>query len=290
LNREKLFFLIKEKIPFFALSIIVSIITMYAQRAGDAINNLKEAPLLLRLANSQLAYIEYIFKTVYPVNLSVFYPMYLVPVWQAVSAFIFLLIISVMVVLKRRKYPYLSVGWFWFIITLIPVIGIVKVGAQSMADRYSYIPMIGLLIIVAWGAADILKNVEYRKWILSLLACITLVSLAVLSWIQLGYWQGSVPLLRRAIEMAPYDGMLHYDMGTAYLEQNDLGLAVKELRLSIAFNPYFADAHYDLSYIYMQLGDFNDGVEEARIASVLDPKNQHLKNYLLSCIELRKRY
>ncbi|MCL2760425.1 MAG: tetratricopeptide repeat protein [Desulfuromonadales bacterium] len=289
LNSEKISFLIKEKIPFFALSIIVSIITLYAQRAGDAINNLKEASFLLRFANSQLAYVQYIFKTVYPINLSVFYPMYLVPTWQAVLSFLLLFIVTVMVILKRKKYPYLLVGWFWFIITLIPVIGIVKVGAQSMADRYSYIPMVGLLIIVAWGAADILKNIKYRKWILSVLACIVIISLAVLSWIQLGYWRDSVSLLRHAIKIAPYNGMLHYDMGTAYLlEQNDLGQAAKELRLSIAFNPYFADAHYNLARIYMQLGDFDDGIEEARIASVLDPKNQRLRNYLFSCIELRK--
>jgi tetratricopeptide (TPR) repeat protein len=211
-----------------------------------------------------------------------------VPAWQAVLSFVFLLIITVIVILKRRKYPYLLVGWFWFIITLIPVIGIVKVGAQSMADRYSYIPMIGLLIIAAWGAADILKNIKYKKVILSVLIAIAIVFLTVLSYIQLGYWQGSIPIFRHAVEIASNDYMLHYDMGTAFLEQGDMDQAIKELKLSIGLNPYYFSAHYNLARTYIQLRYFDEGIEEAKMALALDPNNPVLKNYLQSCIELKK--
>ena len=158
LQRSTLYIFL-EKGPFFILSLISSVITYLAQQSGEAVQSLISFPLTLRAENAFVAYFTYIFKTIWPANLAVYYPLPAAwPLWHISLAIILIISITAMVIFLSKRYPYLFTGWFWFVGTLVPVIGIVQVGNQAMADRYTYIPLTGLFIIAAWGAADIVNK------------------------------------------------------------------------------------------------------------------------------------
>lgn len=186
----KIAILIKEKTPFILCSLCSGLVTIYAQYNAGAVRKLWEFPFRLRFENALVAYVKYICKTFWPIDLANFYPFpFYIPTWQIVSSVIALLLLSVIAIRTTRHHPYFTVGWFWFLITLIPVIGLIQVGVQSMADRYSYIPIVGLFIIVAWGVPDLLKGGRFRQVILASLAGVVLSLSVVLTWFQVGYWR-----------------------------------------------------------------------------------------------------
>jgi hypothetical protein len=182
--------LIKEKIPFFVCSLCSGLVTIYAQHNSGAVRAPWEFSYRLRFENALIAYVKYIGKTFWPSDLANFYPFpFYIPSWQIVSSLAILLLLSATAIRTACHHSYFTVGWFWFLITLIPVIGIIQVGGQSMADRYSYIPVIGLFIIVAWGVPDLMKGMRFRQAILASLAGVVLSLSILLTWHQLGYWQ-----------------------------------------------------------------------------------------------------
>ena len=144
-----------------------SIVTYIAQQKGGAVQSIEAFPLGVRIGNAFVSYIAYIGKMIWPSNLAVFYPHPgLLPLWQVLGAVLLLVAVTFMVIWRAKRFPYLATGWLWYVGTLVPVIGIVQVGAQAMADRYTYIPLIGLFIMVAWGVPELLKKWNYRKEIL----------------------------------------------------------------------------------------------------------------------------
>ena len=170
----------KEKIPFFLLSALSGAVTIYAQQS--AMSSLHQIPFAVRIGNAVVAYASYVGKMIWPQNLAVIYPhpVVLEP-WPVLSAALLLLAITIPILWKGRRFPYLPVGWFWYLGTLVPVIGLVQVGYQSMADRYTYIPLIGLFIMVSWGFPEVLKNVRYRKSILAASSTLVILSLMLVS-------------------------------------------------------------------------------------------------------------
>ena len=152
-SKVQFYDLVREKIPFFIFSAVSSVVTFFVQKNTGAMVGIQEFPLASRITNAVMSYVGYIGKMIWPVNLAVFYPYpeNMPPAWRIFAAAVLLLIITIAVIRLGGKYKYLPVGWFWYLGTLVPVIGIVQVGLQSMADRYTYVPLIGLFIIVAWG-------------------------------------------------------------------------------------------------------------------------------------------
>lgn len=270
---------IKEKLPFFACSLCTGIIAIYTQKAAGAMSDLAATPILHRIENALIAYVMYMFKTVWPVNLAIYYPLPVhIAFWKAAVALVLLLLVSAVVVLNRRKYPFLVTGWLWFVISLVPVIGIIQVGAQAMADCYTYIPAIGLFIIIAWGMPLLLRNFSLRKESLVLLYSISTVAVIVLTWQQLGYWNDSVILYRHALATKSDNYFVHYSLGEALQKKSDFDGAALEFQEAIRINPQFKKPHNGLGLIHAGRGDFDSAIKEYQLALQIDP------NYKPACL------
>ena len=248
--------LIWEKIPFFVLSVVSSIITFVVQKSTGAVTAIEMLSPTVRVANAIVSYVKYITKMVWPTNLAVLYPYPVgkLPFWQVISAALLLLIITICVICFARKYRYLSVGWFWYLMTLLPVIGLVQVGSQAMADRYTYVPLTGLFIIIAWGADDLLTGWKYRRIILSLSSVVIISALSVCTWLQTDYWRNSKNLLERAIKVTMGNYIAYNNLGAALIVQDKFDEAINPLRNAVELRPDFADAFKNLGIAYGKLG------------------------------------
>ena len=273
--------LIKEKIPFFALSLLSGVITIYAQHEGGAMSDLDTMSPQLRLGNALTAYVRYIVKTLWPRDLAVFYPFpTIIPLWQVVGALLALLLVSAAVILAGRRRPYLVLGWFWFLVTLVPVIGLLQVGAQSMADRYSYLPAIGLFIMAAWGVPDLLRGVRQAKAVLALLAFLVLAASAALSFQQLAYWRDSGTLFRHALQVTTGNSVIHLNLGTTLAAEGDMDAAIGQFQQALAINPNYFDALNNLGLAHSSKGDLDAAIMEYQQALLIKPEYPGAHNNL----------
>jgi len=271
--------LVKEKIPFLACSLLSGIVTIYAQTG--AMSDLKFVPVPLRIENALIAYVTYIGKTLWPKDLAMLYPYSQeLPLWQAIGSLLVLLLVSVATIRAGRKYPYLAVGWFWFLITLVPVIGLIQVGSQSMADRYTYIPLIGLFIMAAWGARDLAKNLPHREVILALLAAAVIITSAVVTWQQVGYWRDSITLYRHTLQVTSDNYTIHYNMGLTLERLKDMDGAIREYQEAVRINPGYKLAHGSLGTVLASKGELDAAIGEYQAALQIDPDYQDVHNNL----------
>src|SRR6185369_4465839 len=273
--------LVKEKIPFFACALLSSVATIIAQHSGGAVKSFDEIPFAIRIQNALISYVRYIGKTLWPHDLAILYPIpHSFHLWQVFSSLLVLIIISAATVLSRHRRPYLAVGWFWFIVTLVPVIGLIQVGIQSMADRYTYIPLTGLFIMAAWGVPDLVRDLQYRKGILAFLAGAVIIAAASLSWRQLGYWQNSISLYRHTLQVTTGNHLIHYNLGTALANRGDLDAAIPEFREALRFNPNDSITHNNLGLALANKGDVDAAINEYREALRLTPNFSDSHNNL----------
>ena len=264
--------LLKEKIPFFVCSLFSATITIYAQHKGGAIRNFVEMPFWLRTENAVVAYVKYLAKTLWPLDLAVLYPFpSSIPLWQVFCSLLILLLVSVATVRAGRRHPYLVVGWAWFLVTLLPVIGLFQVGNQSMADRYSYIPIIGLFIMAAWGVPVLTKELKYSRSILALLACAVMIASAALTWQQLRFWQDHVSLFRHTLQVTSGNFMAHDSLGVVLAKKGDQDAAIREYRDALAINPNYALAHFNLGIALAKVGNLDEAIREYREAIRINP-------------------
>ena len=264
--------LLKEKIPFFACSLISAVITVFAQHAGKAINNVS---FELGAENAIVAYARYLAKAFWPHDLAIFYPLPAsIPLWQAAGSLLVLLLVSAAALRTRRRYPFIALGWFWYLVTLVPVIGIIPVGGQSSADRYTYIPLIGIFIIIAWGAPILVRNLPYRKCMLSLLAGAVLTASAAVTWQQLAFWRDSVSLFGHAIQVTPPNHTIHAMMGNALVTHGQLAAATKEYEKSLRIKPDYARAQINLGIVHNLLG--NDFAAKGNLEAAISQYRQAL--------------
>jgi tetratricopeptide (TPR) repeat protein len=259
--------LLSEKIPLFALSAAAAGATYLVQQAGGAVRSRDAFPLVLRLENALVSYIVYIAKMFWPARLAVFYPYPAeVPAWQAAAAALAIAAVSMLVLRSVRKRPYLAVGWLWYLVTLAPVIGLVQVGAQARADRYTYIPMIGLTIMLAWGAADLLGRVPRAKPAVAVLAAAVCAGCAAITWLQAGYWRDSRTLFQHAVDVTNGNYLAHHNLGVALAESPaDLNQAIAHFQAVLQIKPDYARAHTDLGSALAKLpGRLPDAMAEFR--------------------------
>lgn len=267
--------LVKEKIPFFACSLLSAAVTIYAQHEGGAMRSLIATPFRIRVENAISAYVKYITKTLWPQDLAVFYPYpSSVPLWQVICSLLVLVFISATTISVRRRHPSLVVGWFWFIVTLVPVIGLIQVGDQAMADRYSYIPLTGLFIMAAWGFPIFTKVLpQYLHGIVALTACLVITVSTVLTCQQLGYWQDNVSLFRHAAHVTPGNYLAHFNLGSIYTQKNDLDDAIKEYRKALETRPYDIKAHTNLGSVLAKKRAFDAAIREYQEVLMIDPND-----------------
>ncbi len=255
-----------EKIPFFAASATAAAITYLVQRGAGAV---KPLPLTLRLENALISYLVYIGKTVWPTRLAVFYPYpQEISAWQAALAGLALVAISAAVVRYFRAYPYLTVGWFWYAGTLLPVIGLVQIGAQARADRYMYVPMVGLTIMLAWGAADILRCWPRAKLALVASAVVACFGCVPLTYLQVEHWNTSESLFEHALEVTNGNYLAQHNLGSYLMDFPDrLGEAIAHLQAAVKIRPDSATAHTDLGNALSQIPDrLPEAITEYRMA------------------------
>lgn len=237
---------LRDKAVYFALAIAAGAITLFAQQSSGAIRTIESFPLGLRFANALVTCCVYIAQLFAPVNLAVFYPYPTnIPAWQPTLAAIALGAVTTLVWRARHSRPSLLTGWLWFIITLLPVIGIIQVGAQAHADRYMYIPMVGLAIMLAWGAADLLPQ---QPKPLAVLGAVALVACALITWNQLSYWQNSETLFQHAIDVTPANYLAEHNLGSYLLDKpGRLSDAAIHLRAALDLRPDYPQAQTDLA-------------------------------------------
>jgi protein O-mannosyl-transferase len=271
--RRILYRIIIEKIPFFALGAVSSVITFLTQQAGGAVTDFNVLPLQTRIANAVISYATYIGKMVWPRNLSVFYPYDIREFlfWRAMLCALLLVGISFLVIRLGRKQKYLPVGWFWFVGTLIPVIGLVQSGEQSLADRYTYISYIGLFIMIAWGLPELFSKWPQRKIALGLLMVIVLTTLGICTHQQVSYWNNSAALFSHAIEVTQNNYLAHNNRGNAYDSLGRYRDAAESYKQAIRIKPDYAEAHYNLGNAYRNLGRYQEAMESYKQAIRVKP-------------------
>jgi tetratricopeptide (TPR) repeat protein len=265
--------LLYEKIPFFVLAAASSVVTFMTQKAGSIIVDTKTVPLIHRAANAFLSYAMYMWKLFVPQNLAVFYPYDAggIAFWQVAIYLALLIVISVLVIYFGRNRKYLPVGWFWFTGALVPVIGLVTFTGSSYADRFTYIPYIGLFIMPAWGLPELLSGWPYRKIILGAAAPITLIALGIFAYRQVGVWNNSITLFSHALEVTQNNAVVHNYLGNSYFDLKRYQDAMKFCRQAVEIMPDYAEAQYNLGNAYSKLGRYQDAIEAYKQAIKIKP-------------------
>jgi len=279
INRAKIIrSLLWEKLPFVFLAIVSCMVTIWAQSKGGAVASLDQLPLIDRMLNAIVSYIQYLMKIFWPVNLAIFYPYrQFLPLWQVFGAASILLGISISVIYAIKKAPFLFVGWFWYLGTLVPVIGLMQVGKQSIADRYTYFPSIGIAIMLVWSVVYLLPKVRLRK-IIIVAAAIILVALTFLTWQQCGYWKNSVSLFSQTLQVTKDNYLAHNNLGRALSAEGENDEAIGHYREAIAINPSYVDPHYNLADTFVKQNKLDQAIEHLREAVRITPSFAALNN------------
>ena len=263
----------REKIPFFAMSAASAAIAWFVQQSGGAVRTAEQFPLPLRLENAAVSCVLYLFQWFWPSRMAVFYPYPdRIPVWEAIAVALAIAAISMVALRSVRRRPYLTVGWFWYLIMLAPVIGLVQVGAQARADRYTYMPTVGISLMLAWGAAEfITREPRLRPAIVALMVA-SCAAAAAVTWVQLGFWRDSRTLFQHAVEVTANNYLAHHNLGVALAEMPDgTNPAIAQFQAALEIKPNYLRAHTDLGSAYAKLGRYSEAMAEYRAALAIDP-------------------
>ena len=272
--------LILEKIPLIALSVVSSIVTFLAQRG--AIGWTEELPVSERISNAFVAYVIYIRQMFWPAGLAVFYPHpeNRLPVWEVSLAFIILVGITLAALLFRKKAPYFVTGWLWYLGMLVPVIGLVQVGWQGHADRYTYLPQIGLYIAVTWAVSDWSRSWRFQRIILGTATALIVGALSWCAWLQTSYWRDSETLFTRALAVTRNNDVALNNLGIIFLDKGQLDEAISKLQAAINLRPENAPAHDNLAKALLKKGQVTEAMVHYRKFLELEPANVEARNTL----------
>jgi len=294
-NLRSVALLVWEKMPFFALSLASSFITFMVQRKGGAVST--TISLGARSANALVSYIRYLGKTFWPAKLSVLYPHPgHWPAWQVLLCAAALVLISVAVIALARARPWLAVGWFWFLGMMVPVIGLIQVGIQSMADRYTYLPLIGIFVMVVWTIAEIVgagPGPETTREVASLsltksrfvpallpLGILALCACAALTRFQVRYWRDSETLFRHAVQVTKNNYLAYNNLGFFLSSQGKINEAMENYRKSIEIEPNYEDAQNNLGYALASQRKYLEAIEHYNAALRVKPNHTEVHNNL----------
>ena len=264
--------LVGEKLPFFALTAAASVAAFIYQKKGGVLPPMDLAVLKTQLSNALISYASYIGKMIWPGRLAIFYPHPgHIPIWQTLGAGTLLSCLSVLFIRPGRKFPYLPVGWFWYLGTLVPVIGLVKVGHFARADRYTYVPLIGLFIMMAWGIPEFWPRWRHRKIWVAATATVLLSMLMLIAWKQVGYWQNSITLFQHALKVTSNNHISYYNLGHALASEGRLDDAIAHYLEALRIKPDFEKAHYNLGIARAEQGRLDDAIAHYQEAIRIKP-------------------
>ena len=228
-------------------------------------------PMLDRVTNIIVSYVSYIYKFILPVKLSVHYPLYLpLPLWKIIVSLVILVIISSIALLYFRRKPYLFFGWSWFLITLVPVIGFIQLGNQSMADRYSYVPLIGLSIIVSWYLYGLSEKLN-KEYLFRLIILILIFPIIILTSLQLKFWQNGAKLFARAVELDENNLKAHNNLGHALALEGRHEEAIPHFKIALSNNRIKKEVHYNIGKAYQSLGHYDKAIYHYKSSLAIEP-------------------
>ena len=315
-SKYSLAYLLIEKIPLFAMTLAACIVTFICQKKGGTMYTTEEIGLPVRLANASISYLQYITKMIWPAHLAVFYPHAgrNISILYAIISAVLLLTATILILRFAKSRRYLFTGWFWYLGTLMPVIGLVQVGNQAMADRYTYITLTGLFIIIAWGLPDLLAGWRYKKIALTLSVLLIILAMSVCTYFQLRHWQNSLTLFQHALDVTgdnyttrlhlaeslckqnrldeaiekyqkclqeiPDDTIALNNLGIALAQQGKFDEAIKYFTESLRIKPDFATAHGNIGYVLVLQGNLDEAAVHLTEALRLDPHFAQAHYYL----------
>jgi protein O-mannosyl-transferase len=281
-------YLIREKIPFFVLAMASIAVTYFVQRKEGAINI--QTTLALNIGNAIISYVKYIVKMFWPHPLAVIYPFNPdeINYFNVFGAGLFILVLSYFVILQIKKRPYLACGWLWYLGTLVPVIGFIRIGDHAIADRYAYVPLIGLFILCVWGIHELIEKLHVQKGIVIALSITIFSILSVITFRQETYWRNSFSLFEHAIEVTGHNAPAHKMLGLAYGSLGNLEKATSEGNLSrllhfqylVKVRPDDFEVRYMLGNAYRELDKYDEAIQEYLISIELNGNNSRAYNNL----------
>ncbi|MCG6553475.1 MAG: tetratricopeptide repeat protein [Candidatus Magnetominusculus sp. LBB02] len=270
--------LLIEKIPFFALSAASGVLTYHVQSAWGAVVSSDILPLKARIANALISYVKYVVMMVNPGKSAVVYPIVEnFPMWQTAGAALLIASATAVSVILIKKQPYVFVGWSWYIGTFVPVIGIVQVGAAAMADRYTYIPFIGLFLIISMALPRVIVR---RRAFAALLAMAVITACVVYTKRQVRYWEDSITLFERAVSVTKDNYVAHTDLGAAYSEAGNYNEAYTHYQQAIRLNYIYIPAHVNLGHLFISINRIEEAIESYKRAISLNPSSATAYNGL----------
>jgi len=280
-----------EKIPFLTISAAASAMALVAQKRSGGLVSPDHYPVFDRIANAIVSYIGYIGKMIWPKSLAVFYPF---PkdfsAMLVAGSLLALIFISVLAIRWARQYPFFIFGWLWYVGTMFPVIGLVKIGDFGMADRYTYIPLTGLFIIIAWGIPEIFKNYRFKKNILSTAALITLISFSFVTFSQVRYWTNSMTLFQHALRVTENNFFAHFALGHAYAKLGRSDLSIANFKEAVRINPNIATFHNDLGRALATRGRFKEAVQALKDAIDIKPDFPEAHFNMANLLVVKQKY
>jgi tetratricopeptide (TPR) repeat protein len=262
-----------EKVPLFVVAMASSIVTFLAQQSGGTLGSFAVYPLDVRIANALVAYVGYLGKMIWPFQLAVLYPHPgTLPMWQVAMAASLLIAITLLAIRFLRERPYLAVGWLWYVGTLVPVSGLVQVGMQGMADRYTYVPLIGIFLMIAWGVPDVAARWRYGRIGLATISAALLAIMMATSWAQVRYWKNGTTLYEHALDVTVNNYLVYNNLGNIFLELGKSDEAIPYFRKALRIDPAFVLAHFNLGSALDAQGKFDEAVSHYVEAVRLDPE------------------
>ncbi len=254
--------LILEKVPLLVLSICICLVTLYAQKESGAVMDLNIMPLTSRLTNALVAYLTYIAKMVWPAALAVYYPHPKdgLSLWHGIVAGLLLVSVTLVIIRLARRRPYFLMGWLWYVGTLVPVIGLVQVGNQALADRYTYVPLIGLFIIAACGLRDLTAGRRNAQVIAPLTAGILLTALALCTWFQVRLWRDALTLYEYTLRVTEGNSIIQNNLGVVLNAQGKRDQAILHFKEALRISPHYLDPHYNLANALAAKGQFDQAI------------------------------
>jgi tetratricopeptide (TPR) repeat protein len=282
--------LVKEKIPFLALAVLTSVVTLIVQKQEGAVKTFESLPLGARAANALISYGRYLGKIFWPTDLAVFYPHpgYW-PMVQVLLAGGLILGITGLFWSQRQRFPFLLMGWLWYCGTLVPVIGLVQVGEQSMADRYTYLPSLGLLILLIWGMAELVQRWHQLRIPLLAAGAVVLVLCLQQTRQQLGYWHTSETLFEHAQAVTQNNALAHINLGAAYGKEGRVDEAISQFQDALRIQPGAVRAHHNLGLALDQKGRIDDAIDQFAEAQRLKPDDAGIRNDLGSALNQKQQ-
>ena len=271
-----------EKIPLFTLSAIASVIAVYTQDSVGAVGSFDRTSVWMNAGNAFISYMEYIKKMFWPVDLAVLYPFdpTVITFVRVACSGVMLTTVTVICFQQRVRRPYLLFGWLWYLVTLLPVIGFIRIGVQAFADRYTYIPLIGLFVFVVWGVAEFSAFWKYGRRVAVAISAVTVIILSTLTMIQVGYWSSNIVLFKHTLDVTENNWVAHNNLGLDLERLHALPEAISHFQEAIRINPEYSEAYNNLGKLHFASGNMTEAIAALRAAVSINPEFVVARTYL----------